>query len=158
LTIWTDGGVEFNSARSEAFQRTCKEFWEPLGVKRKIIRKGHPEDNPFVERSHQTDDYEFYIPHLLRVKSEVDFIRLGAWWIKVGNLIRPNMNLGDMTPYQKLRSLGYVTAQEFCLFPSLILDRLVALPQILNAPKTVQDHFDYDHFSRFCIKKHFLCQ
>lgn len=158
ITIWTDGGVEFNSARSEAFQRTCKEFWEPLGVKRKIIRKGHPEDNPFVERSHQTDDYEFYIPHLLRVKSEVDFIRLGAWWIKVGNLIRPNMNLGDMTPYQKLRSLGYVTAQEFCLFPSLILDRLVALPQILNAPKTVQDHFDYDHFSRFCIKKHFLCQ
>jgi hypothetical protein len=81
---------------------------------------------------------------ILQVKSELDFIRLGAWWIRVGNLIRPNMNLADMTPYQKLRSLGYVSGQEFCVFPCLILDRLVTLPQILNTAKTVQDHIDHD--------------
>jgi len=27
----------------------------------------------FVERSHQRDDFEFYIPHLLKVKSEKRF-------------------------------------------------------------------------------------
>jgi hypothetical protein len=151
ITICSDGGKEFNTTQLKAFQRTCSDFWEPMWVKRKIIRKGHPEHNPFVERSQQTDDYEFYIPYLLRVKSELDFIRLGAWWIKVGNLIRPNMNLGDRNPYQRLRSTGYVTSQEFCVFPPLILDRLVALPQILNTPKTVQDHLGYDQNALECF-------
>jgi len=29
----------------------------PKYQEKKIIRKGHPENNPFVERSHQTDDF-----------------------------------------------------------------------------------------------------
>jgi hypothetical protein len=37
-----------------------------------------------------------------------------------------------MTPYQILKSLGYPVPQEFCFFPTLILDRLVNLPEILN--------------------------
>jgi hypothetical protein len=31
------------------------------------------------------------------------------------------------------------------LFPTLILDRLVNLLEILNTPKSVQKHLDYDH-------------
>ena len=49
-----------------------------------------------------------------------------------------------MTPYEKLKSLGYTTSQEFCLFPTLILDRLVDLPEIVNYQKSVQEHLDYD--------------
>ena len=93
-----------------------------------IMRKGHPENNPFVERSHQTDDFEFYIPHFLRAKSELDFIKLGARWQKVYNLVRPHMELKDVTPYEKLRSLNSTVSQEFCLFPTLILYHLVNLP------------------------------
>ena len=39
----------------------------------------------FVERSHQRDDFEFYIPHLLKVKNQKkDFIKLGKLlWQKV---------------------------------------------------------------------------
>ena len=144
ITNWSDGGTEFNASRLGAFERTCQNFWTPLGVERKIIRKGHPEDNPFVERFHQADDYEFYIPYLLKVKSELDFIKIGAWWQKVYNTIRSNMGLQDMTPCQKLKSLGYTTPQEFCFFPTLILDHLVNLPEVLNYPKSVQEHLDYD--------------
>ncbi|MCL0091791.1 integrase core domain-containing protein [Dehalococcoidales bacterium] len=144
ITNWSDGGTEFNASQLGAFERTCQNFWQPLGVERKLIRKGHPEDNSFVERSHQTDDYEFYIPHLLKIKSESQFIRLGQWWQKVYNTIKSHMELDDLTPYQKLRSLGYTIPQEFCLFPTLILDRLVNLPEILNTPKSVQEHLDYD--------------
>jgi hypothetical protein len=57
------------------------------------------------------------------------------------------MELNNMTPYEKLKSLGYITPQEFCLFPTLILDRLVSLPEITNYPKGVQDHLDYDHYN-----------
>jgi len=54
----------------------------------------------------------------------------------------------DMTPCEKLKSLGYATAQEFYLFPTLILDRLVALPETKNAPVSVQEHLDYDLFGQ----------
>ncbi|MEO0098295.1 MAG: hypothetical protein ABIK99_01755 [candidate division WOR-3 bacterium] len=68
--------LEFDASQPGAYEKANERFWRPLGVERRIIRKGHPEDNPFVERSHQTDDYEFYIPHLIKIKSEEDFIRL----------------------------------------------------------------------------------
>ncbi|RMD59331.1 hypothetical protein D6821_01465 [Candidatus Parcubacteria bacterium] len=151
ITIWSDGGTEFNASMFGAFERTKESFWKPLGVKRKLIRKGHPEDNPYVERSHQTDDYEFYIPYILKAKSEIQYIKLGQWWQKVYNTIRPHMELDDLTPYQKLRSLGYTTPQEFCLFPTLILDKLVTLPEIINRSKSVQEHLDYDHFFKLNI-------
>jgi len=48
-----------------------------------------------------------------------------------------------MTPYEKLKSLGYSLSQEFCLFKTLILNRLVNLSEITNHPKSVQDHLDY---------------
>jgi len=144
ITVWSDGGTEFNAAQLGVFERTCQNFWKPLGVERKIIRKGHPEDNPYVERSHQTDDYEFYIPYLLKIKSEIQFIKAGQWWQKVYNIVRPHMKLQDLTPYQKLKSLGYETPQEFCLFPTLILDRLADLSEIFHHPKSVQEHIDYD--------------
>ena len=102
-------------------RRTVENFWHPLGVERKVIRKGHPEDNAFVERSNQTDDYEFYVPYLLQAKS-----------------------LNCLTPYEQLRSFGYTIPPGFCSFPPLILDHLVALKPILQYPKTVQDHVNYD--------------
>ena len=48
-----------------------------------------------------------------------------------------------MTPYEKLKSLDYSLSQEFCLFKTLILDRLINLPEILNHSKSVQDYLDY---------------
>jgi len=147
ITLWSDGGTEFDAGQPGGFERSVNNFWKPLGVERKVIRKGHPEDNPFVERSHQTDDYEFYIPYLLRMKQEEDFLRWGGWWIKVGNLHRPHMGIGDLTPYQKLRSLGYSLPQKFCLFPPVILDYLVAVKELLEPVTTVQYHLDYDQIA-----------
>ncbi len=88
ITLWTDGGTEFDAGQLGGF-----------------------------ERSHQTDDYEFYIPYLMEVKSERDFLKLGGWWIKVYNLYRPHMGIQNMTPYQKLLSFGKAIPKEFCCFP-----------------------------------------
>ena len=81
----------------------------------------------------------------MKVKSELDFIKLEAWQQKVYNTIRINMKLDNLTPYQKLKSLDYSTPQEFCLFSTLILNRLVNLKEILNSSsKSVQEHLNYD--------------
>jgi transposase InsO family protein len=69
-------------------------LFEPLGVTRSVTRKGHPEDNVFVERLHRTNDEEFYIPYLLTAKNEEDLIKRDIWWQKIYNL----------TLYEKLKS------------------------------------------------------
>jgi hypothetical protein len=54
------------------------------------------------------------------------------------------MGLNNLTPYQKLKSLGYHTPSKFCLFPTLILDHLVPIPEVFPEPQSVQHHLDYD--------------
>ena len=68
-------GVEFAASYPGSFERAKRYVFEPLGVKREVIRKGHPEDNVFVERSHQTCDYELYIPYLTTIKCEKDLLK-----------------------------------------------------------------------------------
>jgi len=110
-----------------------------------VIRKGHPEDNAFVERSHQTDDYEFYIPYLTSIKCEKDLLRRCIWWEYIYNLERPHQGIDNLTPYEKLKSLGYTVPEEICLFPPLILDKVCMLDIFqLKRRKSVQDHLDLD--------------
>ena len=140
----TDGGAEFAASAPGSFRRNVEKVFKPLGATRSIIRKGHPEDDAFVERSHQTDDQEFYIPYLLRIKSEKDLIKRGQWWQKIYNLKRPHQGLGNFTPYEKLKSLGYLTGEEICLFPTFILDSVCCLDPFKITRKSVQYHLDYD--------------
>jgi len=144
INVRIDGGTEWHATMPNAFEQSLKDFFYPLGIFPKVIRKGHPEDNNFVERSHETDDYEFYILYLLSINDEVQWIKRGAWWQKVYNLVRPHMGIGDITPYQKLKSLGYTTPEAFCVFPTFILDYLATSPTIFTRSKSVQDPIDYD--------------
>jgi len=144
INVRIDGGVEWHATQYNAFEQSLKNFFYPLGVFPQVIRKGHPEDNNFVERSHETDDYEFYILYLLSIKNETQWVKRGAWWQKVYNLVRRHMGIGDITPYQKLKSLGYTTPEAFCIFPTFILDHLAASPTVFTGPKSVQYPIDYD--------------
>jgi transposase InsO family protein len=148
ITLQSDGGQEFAATYPAAFQRSVTNIWQPLNVARTLIRKGHPEDNPFVERSHQTDDNEFYIPYLTLCHSQLDFLRYAAWWIRLYNTERPHMGLKMKTPFQVLKQKGYNLPVLFALFPPLLLDRLTTLPAVIPDPQSVQHHIDYDPYSR----------
>lgn len=126
------------------FQEKSGTSFLPLGVTRSVIRKGHPEDNAFVERSHQTDDQEFYIPYLLMIRNEKDLIKRGLWWQKIYNLERPHQGIEDLTPHEKLKSLDYVTGEEICLFPTFILDSVCCLDPFKITRRSVQDHLNHD--------------
>lgn len=146
INIQSDGGVEFAASSRGSFERNLKDIFEPLGVTRGVIRKGHPEDNAFVERSHRTDDEEFYIPYLTTIKNEKDLLKRALWWQKIYNLHRPHGGIGDLTPYEKLKSLGYIASEEICLLPPLILDSICCLEPFQVNVKGVQDHLDYYQF------------
>ena len=58
-------------------------------------------DNGKVERSHRTDDVEFY--QLLSYTGDVDLNRKLSIWEKFYNFTRPHTSLKGQTPYEILR-------------------------------------------------------
>ena len=65
--------------------------------------KGHPEENAHLERSHRTDDDEFYIPRVLKIRSEKDLLDEALGYIYYYNNLREHSSLNDQTPYQYLK-------------------------------------------------------
>lgn len=150
ITVRIDGGREWHATHRGAFTRSLHQFYYPLMMTPELIRKGNPQDNAYVERSHGTDDTELYIPWLDTINNEKDFMGRMCWWQQTYNLARPHSGRGmnDLTPHQKLQSSGYATPPAIGMFPTLILDRLSASPTVFKNPrfrgKVVQDPVDYD--------------
>lgn len=90
--IQTDNGGEF----SETFS------WhlEDLGINHRKTKICSPEENGKVERSHRTDEEEFY--RINRFVSIQHCIKLLGQWEKEYNGIRPHMALGGKTPQEYL--------------------------------------------------------
>lgn len=144
IEVQSDGGTEVGAMRRSMFERNQREWWDALGMNRKVTRKGHPEDDSFVERSHLTDDEEFYLPFLKQIKTPQELISRGVWWEDYYNRLREHSSLGDLSPYQYLKSKGYVLPESFCRFPPVILDTICVEPEVIDWPKVVYDQFDHD--------------
>jgi len=65
--------------------------------------KGHPEENAHLERSHRTDDDEFYIPRVFKIRGERDLLDEALAYNYYYNNVREHSSLGYKTPYQHLR-------------------------------------------------------
>ena len=86
-----------------------------------------------VERSHRTDDEEFYCPRGEYINSKDDFLKEAQFWIMYFNN-RSHMGLNGLTPKEKLEEVGYSNANSICNFPVLILE---------DYYKPLTDFFDY---------------
>ena len=92
-TIRTDRGHEFQA----------KFHWhvEDLGMKHQYIKARTPQLNGKVERSHLTDQREFY--QLISYKDDVD-LEAKLWhWENFYNFDRPHMAFHGKTPYEALK-------------------------------------------------------
>jgi transposase InsO family protein len=74
---------------------------EDLGIRHVYIKPATPRLNGKVERSHRTDDIEFY--QLLSYKGDVDLNKKMARWEKFYNFTRPHTAGKGKTPYEILR-------------------------------------------------------
>jgi transposase InsO family protein len=92
-TVRTDNGHE----------RQAKSHWhcEDLGMHHVYIKAGRPNLNGKVERSHLTDQLEFY--QLLDYTRDVDLRARLSVWEEFYNLQRPHAAHGGKTPYEVLR-------------------------------------------------------
>ena len=66
--------------------------------------KGHCEENAHLERSHRTDDEEFYIPRVMQLKSEKDLLNEALGYIYYYDNLRGHSSLNYQTPFAYLKS------------------------------------------------------
>jgi transposase InsO family protein len=94
-TIRTDRGHEFQA----------QFHWhvEDKGIRHVYIKPRTPQLNGKVERSHRSDQEEFY--QLMTYKDDVDRNKKLAAWENFYNLNRPHGAFAGRTPYEVMRSL-----------------------------------------------------
>lgn len=87
--------------RTHPFSLKCKE----LKIKHKLNRPACPQQNGKVERSHRTDDEEFYRFH--KTYNNLEYLaKERKKYDELFNNHRPHMGLKGLTPLQKLQSYG----------------------------------------------------
>ena len=65
--------------------------------------KGHPEENAHIERSHRTDDEEFYIPRVMEIRSELELLEEALGYNYYYNSLREHSSLNYLTPFEHLK-------------------------------------------------------
>jgi len=96
-TVRTDNGVEFTYGPfkvNHPLTRACAR----LNIRHWLNKPAHPESNGRVERSHRTDDEEFY--NLNPVKNPHVWKYRISNWERFYNYYRPHQALGNLSPYQ----------------------------------------------------------
>lgn len=95
--VRTDNGVEFTYGafkKDHPFALECAR----LGIKHRLNRPGYPQGNGKCERSHRTDDEEFYRRYRVKDPRQWQY-RLPKWEYEY-NYQRPHQALANLTPYQ----------------------------------------------------------
>lgn len=114
--IQTDHGSQFTNDFF-ANRKNIHDFTDLIEneykIKHKLIPIGKPQANGKVERSHRTDDEDFY--NINDFNSLNDFQNKGTKYLKYYNEDRPHQGLGMnmKTPLEKLRSFEFFKKFEF---------------------------------------------
>ena len=84
----------------------------------------HPEENAHIERSHRTDDDEFYIPRILKINSRQEMFTEAFNYMFYYNAVRKHSGINRETPVQRLFRLEPHLDDRIKFVPPLILDNI----------------------------------
>jgi len=126
--VWqTDWGSEFGGSDLGRISELQRKYYLPLGATLARYPKGRKGYNGRVERSHRTDDEEFYIPCLLDIKDDAGLLRKAAAWLYYYNLRRPHQGVGmrGLPPGQRLQwRRKHRFPRSLALLPPVLLDTI----------------------------------
>ena len=128
VSFQTDWGQEFGGTNPDKILRLQERFLAPLDGSLCRIPLGRKQYNGRVERSHRTDDDEFYRPYLLTIPDQARFLDMAALWQFFYNALRPHQgyDMDDRPPLGKLKDLGYNGSDSIATFPIVLLDDVSA--------------------------------
>ena len=141
VVFQTDWGTEFGGDNPQRVATLSARFLSPLGGALRRYPLGRKGYNGRVERSHRTDDEEFYRPYLLQAQDAEHFLRLSVRWVYVYNVLRPHTGAGmhQQPPLTVLKQLGYTGRDEIALFPPILLDPISTDVLLSRDPQTGND-------------------
>jgi transposase len=124
VTFQTDWGEEFGGSNPHQIAQLETRFLRPLQGTLRRYPKGRKGYNGRVERSHRTDDEEFYRPYLLQIKNPRSFLSWAGHWAYFYNTRRPHFGdqMDKRTPLAVLQDLGYNGPEHIAVLPPLLLD------------------------------------
>lgn len=123
ITIGTDNGSEFYSG-SKRKEVEWNKILNILNAEIYSYHSGFDVRKNLIERSHRTDDEDFFVPRGRFIKGKRSFLIEAAGYTLYFNGMRPHSGIGmnDMTPVEKLESCGIYNARRFLEFPTMILE------------------------------------
>lgn len=83
-----------------------------------------PQENAHLERSHRTDDDEFYIPRIQTIKNKQHFYEEALNYLYYYNNVRKHSGIGRQTPFQYLSSQMPTLDDRIRIVPPLFLDNI----------------------------------
>ena len=95
-----------------------------FGCKLVQNRLKHPEENAHLERSHRTDDDEFYIPRIHKITSRQELFSEAFNYIYYYNTVRKHSGIDRETPWQHLLKQEPHLNAKMKFVPPLILDNI----------------------------------
>jgi len=103
IVFTVDNGEEFGG-KSWMKVRELRKLMGGFGCRLIQNHKGHCEENAHVERSHLTDDEEFYIPRVLSLYNGHDLLHQAMGYIYYYNNLREHSSLNDQPPFSYLKT------------------------------------------------------
>jgi len=125
IVYTVDHGVEFGG-----------DCWYKIVELRKLLkgfgcfiiqnRKKHPEENAHLERSHKTDDDEFYIPRIDMITTNDQFYQEAMNYLYYYNCVRKHSSLGRIPPFSYLQKTTPTIDDTIKYVPPIFLDDVSA--------------------------------
>ena len=103
ILFTVDNGEEFGG-RSWFKVTELRKLISGFGCRLTQNHKGHAEENAHLERSHRTDDEEFYIPRTMSITSDTTLLDEALGYIYYYNNVREHSSLSNQTPFDCLIS------------------------------------------------------
>lgn len=123
IVFTVDHGEEFGG-KSYLKVLELRKLIGGFGCKLIQNHKGHAEENAHLERSHRTDDDEFYLPRVLAITSEQELLAEALAYIYYYNNLREHSSLGYRTPYQHLKEQLPELDDNIRLIVPILLDKV----------------------------------
>lgn len=123
IVFTVDRGEEFGG-RSWLKIVELRKLLSAFGCRLIQNNKASPQENAHLERSHRTDDDEFYIPRILKIKNRQEFFAEAFNYIYYYNTVRKHSGIDRETPWHRLSKQEPNLDVRMKYVPPLILDNI----------------------------------